>query len=84
MMGNGMTSGGLTALVLSAFVEITGARRRRLVTTLSVDALPKIRKFLTGFVLREGWGEDMAGRVSLAAEEALLRAKKRARCGGCA
>ena len=72
MMGNGMTSGGLTALVLSAFVETTGARRRRLVTTLSVDALPKIRKFLTGLVLREGWGEDMAGRVSLAAEEALL------------
>ena len=72
MMGNGMTSGGLTALVLSAFVEITGARRRRLVTMLSVDALPRIRKFLTGFVLREGWREDMAGRVSLAAEEALL------------
>ena len=41
-------------------------------TTLSVDALPEIRKFLTGLVLREGWGEDMAGRVSLAAEEALL------------
>ena len=72
MLGNGMTSGGLTALLLAAFVELSGPRRKRLVTDLGVNAVPEIQAFLTGFGSRAGWGEAMAGRVALAAEEALL------------
>ncbi len=72
MLGNGMTSGGLTALVLTAFVELTGPRRKRLVTALSVDALAEIRTFLEGFGARVGWRDDGIERVQLAAEEALV------------
>ncbi len=72
MLGNGMTSGGLTALVLSVFVELAGPRRKRLVTTLGVDALPEIQTFLEGFGARAGWGGEMLQRVQLASEEALV------------
>jgi len=72
MLGNGMTSGGLTALVLSVFVELAGPRRKRLVTTLGVDSLPKIERFLQDFGSRTGWSAEMIHRVSLATEEALV------------
>ncbi len=72
MLGNGMTSGGLTALALSAFVELAGPRRKRLVTTLDVDALPGIRAFIDSCGARAGWGGDMLQRVHLASEEALV------------
>ena len=72
MLGNGMTSGGLTALLLSAFVELSGPRRKRLVTDLGVNAVPEIQAFLGSFASRAGWDEAMSGRVALAAEEGLL------------
>ena len=72
MLGNGMTSGGLTALALSVFVELAGPRRKRLVTTLDVDALPGIRAFIDSCATRAGWGGDMLQRVHLASEEALV------------
>ena len=72
MMGNGMTSGGLTALILSGFVELTASRRKRLVTTLSVDALAEIRTFLEGFGARAGWSREVTERIHLASEEALV------------
>ena len=72
MLGNGMTSGGLTALALSVFVELAGPRRKRLVTTLDVDALPGIRAFIDSCAGRAGWGGDMLQRVHLASEEALV------------
>ena len=72
MMGNGMTSGGLVALVLSVFVELTGPRRKRLDTTLSVDALAGIRTFLGSFASGAGWSVETTERVQLAAEEALV------------
>ena len=72
MLGNGMTSGGLTALVLTVFVELAGPRRKRLVTTLGVEALPEISTFLDGFGARAGWDGDMLQRVQLASEEALV------------
>ncbi len=54
MMGNGMTSGGLTALVLSAFVEITGARRTRLVTTVERQRAPEYPEIPQQFRLAGG------------------------------
>ena len=72
MMGNGMTSGGLTALILSGFMELTASRRKRLVTTLSVDALSEIRTFLESFGARAGWSREATERIHLASEEALV------------
>ena len=72
LLENGMTSGGLTAILLSAFMELAGPRRRRIETTLNVDALPKIQEFLETFAARAGMGDEMVGRMGLAAEETLL------------
>ena len=72
LLENGMTSGGLTAILLSAFLELSGPRRRRMETTLNVDAYPRIQKFLEGFASRAGLGEEAAGRTYMAAEETLL------------
>jgi len=53
-------------------MELSGPRRRRIETSLNVDAQPKIRDFLEAFASKAGLGEEMAGRMALAAEETLL------------
>ena len=72
LLANGMTSGGLTALLLTAFMELTGARRMRMQTALQVESLSEIQQFLEGFAKRRGLGDEMAGRLVHAAEETLL------------
>ena len=72
MLENGMTAGGLTALLMTLFVELTGPRRRRLKAVCDVSALPQIRKFLQTFALRSGWDKAMASRLQAASEETLL------------
>ncbi len=52
LLGNGMTSGGLTAILLSTFMELSGPRRRRIETGLNVEAQPKIQEFLERFAAR--------------------------------
>ena len=72
LLENGMTSGGLTAILLSAFMELSGRRRRRIETNLNVEAQSRIRDFLNDFAARAGLGEEVAGRMAHAAEETLL------------
>ena len=72
LLENGMTAGGMTAILLTLFVELTSPRRRRLQTPFEVASLPKIREFLQSFASRSGWGEAMAHRLDAAAEEAIL------------
>ena len=72
MLANGMTSGGLTALALTAFMELSGPRRMRMQTVLQVESLPKIQGFLEDFAKRRRLGDELAGRLAHAAEETLL------------
>ena len=72
LLENGMTAGGMTAILLTLFVELTAPRRRRIQTPFEVASLPKIREFLQSFAARSGWGEAMAHRLDAAAEEAIL------------
>ena len=72
LLENGMTSGGLTAILLSGFLEWSGPRRRRMDTKLDLEALPQIHAFLERFGSRAGLSNSTMGRVSLAAEETLL------------
>ncbi|MDE0065746.1 MAG: hypothetical protein OXN44_02620 [Acidimicrobiaceae bacterium] len=69
---NGMTTGGLTAIALTLFTELTGSRRRRFRSALSVSELPRIREFLKDFSKRNGWDEAMNQRLDAVAEETLL------------
>ena len=71
MLQNGMTAGGLAAIAMTLFVELTSPRRR-LQTAFDVSSLPGIGEFLEAFASRRGWGDGMARRLAAAAEETLL------------
>ena len=69
---NGMNAGGLTAILLSVFVELTRPRRLRLEAELDSSALPAIREFVGRFASRSGWGADMVDRLDAVSEEAVM------------
>ena len=72
LLNNGMTAGGLVAILLTLFVETTESRRRRFTTTLETASLLEIQTFLEAFAARCGWHEAMARRLADIAEETLL------------
>ena len=71
LLGNGMTAGSIVALLLTLFVELTSARRRRLKTELDMASLPQIDEFLREFANKSGWDEAAAQRLALVGEETL-------------
>ena len=71
LLGNGMTAGGMAAIALTAFMELTASRRRRLEVELAAEALPEIDAFLQKFGARVGWSEPSTGRLRSAGEETL-------------
>ena len=72
LLENGMTAGGLAAIVMTLFLELTRPRPHRLRTALSTGAWPSIDKFLTGFAAARGWSEAMTDRLRAVGEETLL------------
>ncbi len=72
LLGNGMTAGGLAAIVLSLALDLTGGRRVRMEAELNVKALPAIRTFLQDASRRAGWDNEAMERLSAAAEETVL------------
>lgn len=72
LLRNGMTAGGLTAILMTLFLEITSPRRHRMESDFDLAALPKIREFLEGFASRQGWHKETADRLVAASEETLL------------
>ena len=72
LLGNGMTAGGLAAILMTLFLELSRPRPHRLRTALNTDAYPTIDKFLTQFAASRGWGEAMTDRLRAVGEETLL------------
>ena len=72
LLQNGMTAGGLTAILLTLFVELTSPRRSRMKAAFALASLPDIRSFLETFGSRNGWKAEMIQRLESAAEETLL------------
>ena len=72
LLQNGMTAGGLVAILMMLFVELTAPRPSRMEVEFGTEALPKIREFLAGFASRGGWGKAMTERLDAAGEETLL------------
>ncbi len=72
MLSNGMTGGGLVAILLTLFMELTAPRRRKIELDFELASLPKIREFLAEFSSRNGWQDAMADRLDAASEETLL------------
>ena len=71
LLGNGMTAGGLAAILLTVFINLTGPRRRRLETALDIGALDKIKQFLAGLAGAGNWNGAAVDRLCLVAEETL-------------
>ena len=72
LLGNGMTAGGLTAIALTVFMELTGPRSKRIETALTVEALPDVVAFLREFASGRSWSSASTQRLCSAGEEALL------------
>lgn len=72
LLTNGMTSGGMVAILLTAFVLLTEPRASRLRTDLELAAGKDIHEFLAGFASRSGFGKPMADRLAAVGEETLL------------
>ena len=71
LLGNGMTSGAIVAVIMVAFMELTAQRRRRLQVAFGMDALPKIDEFLRDFASRGKWNAASTDRLTSAGEETL-------------
>ena len=72
LLENGMTAGGLVAILMTLFVELTESRCSRFETEFELSALPQLREFLGEFGYRSGWDRAMANRLEAASEETLL------------
>ena len=72
LLQNGMTAGGLCAILMNLFVMVTAPPRREIELPLTTSILPRIREFLALFAARDGMGNLIASRLELASEETLL------------
>lgn len=71
LLGNGMTIGTAVAVGVSAFMEFTGPRRRRLEAKLDVTELPRIDAFLQEVAREINWDLASTQRLRSAGEETL-------------
>lgn len=72
LLDNGMTAGGLVAILLMVFLNLTGARPKRLLASLDMSAGARIEEFLRAEADRRGWDQGSTTRLVSAGEEALL------------
>lgn len=72
LLMNGMTTGGLVAMLLVFVVRLSSPKALRMVTPFQIDSLPEIREFLATFTKSHGWDENMRQRLEAASEETLL------------
>ena len=71
LLGNGMASGGLVAVVLTLFMRLTSGRRQRIETALAEESVATLDGFLQEFAARHSWSDDAAARLRSVGEEAL-------------
>ena len=71
LLANGMTTGGLTVILLTMFSEAAGSRRQRIKTGLDANSHAKVDEFLSGFSTKRKWNEEMTMRVRAVGEETL-------------
>ena len=72
LLQSGITTGGVAAIVMILYLELTNPRSMRFHSQLHIDALPELNEFLDKFAGRRGWDVAMRERLSAAGEETLL------------
>ena len=68
LLGNGMPSGAIVAVIMMVFMELTSLRRRRMTAALDIAALPELADFLRRLASKAGWNAESAGRLVLVGE----------------
>lgn len=71
LLGNGMTAGTLVAVIMVAFLELTGSRRRQLNVALDTKAHSALDEFLRALAARVRWNDASTERLTSAGEETL-------------
>ena len=72
LLKSGITTGGLTAIVMILFLDFTSHRPMRFQSQLHINALDDLNAFIARFADRRGWDTPMKERLSAVAEETLL------------
>ncbi len=72
LLKSGITTGGLAAIVMILYMELTSPRQMRFESQLHIDALPDLTDFVNRFADRRGWNDAMKARLGAVAEETLL------------
>ena len=71
LLGNGMTAGTIVAVIMVAFLELTGSRRSRLNLALDAKAVTALEQFLRAFAAKARWDSASTERLTSAGEETL-------------
>ncbi|MDE2835433.1 MAG: hypothetical protein OXM02_13080 [Bacteroidota bacterium] len=69
LLNNGMTSGGLIAILLTLIVKLPESRPRHLSMALDSSGLDQLRVFLADFARSSGWDQAMSDRLAAVSEE---------------
>ena len=72
LMKSAVTTGGVSAVLMIIFLELTSYRRMRFQAKLHIDSLPELTQFIERFSNSRRWNEAMRDRLSAVAEETLL------------
>ena len=71
LLDNGITVGALAAIAMTAFIELTSPRRRRLRVDLAAGSLAQLDDFLRTLAADRGWAGESCDRLRFVGEEAL-------------
>ena len=71
LLGNGMTSGAIVAIVMTLFMELTRPRRRRIQLALDSEAQPRVDELLRRFASQNRWDDPATARLTAAGEETM-------------
>ena len=71
LLSNGMTTGSICVIVLTALTELTSYRGKRLNVNMSMSALTPLDDFLHTFATKSGWHDASAARLRSVGEETL-------------
>ncbi len=72
ILGNGMTAGGITAILLSWLVSLKSRRAWRISVPLAAESLADLHAFARANALKLGWRGDDLSRLELVVEEAFF------------
>ena len=72
LVGNSIAVGGVVAIAMTIYTELSGSRPRKLRIELSQASLPAVDGFLSQFADRHSWTEEGKARLRLVGEELML------------